>query len=156
VNSPARETRAKRNKEPEPTLRHHAPRIAALWGSPSRPQIGCMIAASAPALYFALHVSPLLANSPGFDFLVPGNVLGRAYGVWLAAVMVISAGWEIRFQLRAAKQSESFFHSLLAGVLAIGAAIVVQLHVLSNPLPRDLAMASARYWRCWPSCRRPC
>ena len=98
-----------------------------------------LLAAYAPALYFALHVSPLLANSPGFDFLVPGNVLGRAYGVWLAAVMVISAGWEIRFQLRASKQSESFFHSLLAGVLAIGAAIVVQLHVLSTPLPRDLA-----------------
>jgi signal transduction histidine kinase len=102
---------------------------------------GLLLAAYAPALYFALHVYPLLANSPGFDFLVPGNVLGRAYGVWLAAAMVISAGWEIRFQLRAAKQSESFFHSLLAGVLAIGAAIVVQLHVLSTPLPlpRDLA-----------------
>ena len=98
-----------------------------------------LLAAYAPALYFALHVSPLLANSPGFDFLVPGNVLGRGYGVWLAAAMVISAGWEIRFQLRAAKQSESFFHSLLAGVLAIGAAIVVQLHLLSTPLPRDLA-----------------
>jgi signal transduction histidine kinase len=98
-----------------------------------------LLAAYAPALYFALHVYPLLANSPGFDFLVPGNVLGRAYGVWLAAAMVISAGWEIRFQLRALKQSESFFHSLLAGVLAIGAAIVVQLHVLSTPLPRDLS-----------------
>ena len=98
-----------------------------------------LLAAYAPALYFALHVSPLLANSPGFDFLVPGNVLGRGYGVWLAAAMVLSAGWEVRFQLRAAKQSESFFHSLLAGVLAIGAAIVVQLHLLSTPLPRDLA-----------------
>src|SRR6266446_6108914 len=98
-----------------------------------------LLAAYAPALYFALHVSPLLANSPGFDFLVPGNVLGRGYGVWLAAAMVLSAGWEVRFQLRAAKQSESFFHSLLAGVLAIGAAIVVQLHLISTPLPRDLA-----------------
>jgi signal transduction histidine kinase len=98
-----------------------------------------LLTAYAPAVYFALRVYPLLANSAGFDFLVPGNVLGRAYGVWLAAAMVISAGWEIRFQLRAAKQSESFFHSLLAGVLAIAAAIVVQLHVLSTPLPRDLA-----------------
>ena len=98
-----------------------------------------LLATYAPAVYFALRVYPLLANSAGFDFLVPGNVLGRAYGVWLAAAMVISAGWEIRFQLRAAKQSESFFHSLLAGVLAIAAAIVVQLHVLSTPPPRDLA-----------------
>ena len=98
-----------------------------------------LLAAYAPGVYFALHVYPLLANSPGFDFLVPGNVLGRAYGVWLAAALVISAGWEIRFQLRALKQSESFFHSLLAGVLAISAAIVVQLHVLSTPPPRDLS-----------------
>jgi two-component system sensor histidine kinase HydH len=108
---------------------------------PSRPRLkqAVLLATYAPALYFALHVYPLLANSPGFDFLVPGNVLGRAYGVWLAAAMLISAGWEVRFQLRTLKQSESFFHSLLAGVLAIGAAIVVQLHVLSTPLPRDLS-----------------
>src|SRR5258706_3505415 len=98
-----------------------------------------LLAAYAPALYFALHVYPLLANSPGFDFFVPGNVLGRAYGVWLAATMVISAGCEILFQLRATKRSESFFHSLMAGVLAIGAAIVVQLHVVVTPMPRDLA-----------------
>jgi signal transduction histidine kinase len=110
-----------------------------MFSTQSRLKRAAVLAAYAPALYFALHVYPLLANSPGFDFLVPGNVLGRAYGVWLAAAMVISAGWEIRFQLRALKQSESFFHSLLAGVLAIGAAIVVQLHVLSTPLPRDLS-----------------
>src|SRR6266404_1056274 len=98
-----------------------------------------LLAMYAPALYFALHAYPLLANSPGFDFLVPGNALGRAYGLWLTAAMLISAGWEIRFQLRALRQSEAFFHSLLAAVFAIGAAIVVQLHVLSTPLPRDLA-----------------
>src|ERR1700720_2394935 len=67
-----------------------------------------LLAAYAPGVYFALHVYPLLANSPRFDFLVPGNVLGRAYGVWLAAALVISAAWEIRFQLRALKQAESF------------------------------------------------
>jgi len=108
---------------------------------PSRARLkrAVLLATYAPALYFALHAYPLLANSPGFDFLVPGNVLGRAYGVWLAAALVISAGWEIRFQLRTLKQSESFFHSLLAGVLAISAAIVVQLHVLSTPPPRDLS-----------------
>lgn len=108
---------------------------------PSRASLkrSLLLATYAPAIYFALHVYPLLANSPGFDFLVPGNVLGRAYGVWLAAAMLVSAGWEIGFQLRARKQSESFFHSVMAGVLAVGAAIVVQLHVLSTPPPRDLA-----------------
>ncbi len=98
-----------------------------------------LLAAYAPASYFVFRVYPLVANSPGFDFLVPGNVLGRAYGVWLAAAMVISAGWEIRFHLGAPEQSQSFFHSLLAGVFAIGAAMVVQLHVLGGTLPRDLS-----------------
>src|SRR5258706_5985591 len=107
--------------------------------TPARLKRALLLAAYAPALYFALHVYPLLANSPGFDFFVPGNVLGRAYGVWLAAAMVISAGCEIRFQLRATKHSESFFHSLMEGMLAIGAAIVVQLHVVVTPMPRDFA-----------------
>jgi len=98
-----------------------------------------LLAAYTPAFYFALRAYPLLADSPGFDFLVPGNALGRGYGVWLALVMLISAAWEIRFHLRAPDRAQSFFHSLLAGVFAIGAALVVQLHVLSGPLPRDLS-----------------
>ncbi len=98
-----------------------------------------LLAAYTPVFYFALRAYPLLADSPGFDFLAPGNVLGRGYGVWLALVMLISAAWEIRFHLRAPDRAQSFFHSLLAGVFAIGAALVVQLHVLSGPLPRDLS-----------------
>ena len=98
-----------------------------------------LVAAYAPALYFILRVYPLLASSSSFDFFVPGNALGRGYGEWLALAMVISAAWEIRFHLRAPNGAESFFYSLLAGVFAIGAALVVQLHVLSTPLPRDLA-----------------
>jgi len=100
-----------------------------------------LLAAYTPVFYFALHAYPLLANSPGFDFLAPGNVLGRGYGVWLALAMLISAAWEIRFHLRAPDRAQSFFHSLLAGVFSIGAALVVQLHVLSGPLPRDLSDA---------------
>src|SRR6267154_2503188 len=98
-----------------------------------------LIAGYAPALYFVLRAYPLLANSPGFDFLVPGNALGRGYGAWLALAMVICAGWEIRFHLSAANQMQSWFHSLLAGVFAIGAALTIQLHVVSGGLPRDLS-----------------
>src|SRR6266849_18188 len=98
-----------------------------------------LLAAYVPVLYFGIHVYPLLADSPGFDFLVPGYALGRGYGLWLALAMLISAAWEIRFHLRAPDQAQSFFHSLLAGVFAIGAALVLQLHVLSGPMPRDLS-----------------
>jgi signal transduction histidine kinase len=102
-----------------------------------------LLAAYVPVLYFALRVYPLLADSPGFDFLAPGNVLGRGYGVWLALAMVISAAWEIGFHLRAPDRAQSFFHSLLAGVFSIGAALVLQLHVLSGPMPRDLSGAAS-------------
>src|SRR5260370_26354749 len=102
-----------------------------------------LLAAYTPVFYFVLHAYPLLANSPGFDFLAPGNVLGRGYGVWLALAMLISAGWELRFHLRASDRAQSFFHSLLAGVFSIGAALAVQLHVLSGPLPRDLSDAAS-------------
>jgi len=102
-----------------------------------------LLAAYTPVFYFALRAYPLLANSPGFDFLAPGNVLGRGYGVWLALAMLISAAWEIRFHLRASDRAQSFFHSLLAGVFSIGAALVAHLHVLSGPLPRDLSDAAS-------------
>ena len=98
-----------------------------------------LVAVYAAALYFALRAYPLLANSPGFDFLVPGNALGRSYGVWLALAMVVGGAWNIRFYLQAQDRAQAWFHSLLAGVFAIGAALVIQLHVLSAPPPRDLS-----------------
>ena len=102
-----------------------------------------LLAAYAPVLYFALRVYPQLANSPKFDFLIPGNALGRGYGLWLALAMLISAAWEIRFQLRAPNRAQSWYHSLLAGVFAIGAALIMQLHVLSGPMPRDFSSAAS-------------
>jgi signal transduction histidine kinase len=99
-------------------------------------------AAYVPVVYFALRAYPLLANSPEFDFLAPGNALGRGYGVWLAVAMLVSAAWDIRFHLKAPDRAQSFFHSLLAGVFAIGAALVLQLHVLGGPMPRDLSDAA--------------
>jgi signal transduction histidine kinase len=98
-----------------------------------------LLAAYAPVVYFALRTYPLLANSSGFDFLVPGNTLGRGYGAWLALAMLVGAGWEIRFHQGAPDQMQSFFHSLLAGVFAVGAALTMQLHVVGGGLPRDLS-----------------
>jgi signal transduction histidine kinase len=99
-------------------------------------------AAYVPVVYFALRAYSLLANSPQFDFLAPGDALGRGYGVWLAVAMLVSAAWDIRFHLKAPDRAQSFFHSLLAGVFAIGAALVLQLHVLGGPMPRDLSDAA--------------
>src|SRR5258705_5740211 len=89
-----------------------------------------LVAAYAPALYFVLRTHRLLPSSPGFDFLVPGNALGRGYGAWLALAMVISAGWEIRFHLCATNQMESWFHSLLAGAFWLSPGLAVQVHLV--------------------------
>jgi signal transduction histidine kinase len=102
-----------------------------------------LLAAYVPVLYFVLRVYPLLANSPGFDFLVPGNALGRGYGAWLTLAMLVSAAWNIRFYLGASDRAQSWFHGLLAGVFSIGMALVLQLHVLSGPMPRDLSEAAS-------------
>jgi hypothetical protein len=98
-----------------------------------------LLAAYAPALYIALRVYPVLAASPGFDFLIPGNALGRGYGVWLALAMAVSAGWEGRFFRRAPDRPQQLFHALLLSLFVCGAALTFYLHVLGGPLSTDRA-----------------
>ncbi|HYL64889.1 MAG TPA: ATP-binding protein [Candidatus Methylomirabilis sp.] len=93
-----------------------------------------LVAGYAPILYFALHYFPQIATSPGFDFLVPGNALGRGYGVWLAIALVVSAGWEVRFGSAAPDRPQRLFHSTLAGLFVLGTAMALYLHVLGRPL----------------------
>src|SRR5260370_9990054 len=50
-----------------------------------------LLAAYTPVFYFALHAYPLLANSPGVDFLAPANGLVRGYGTWPALALLIRA-----------------------------------------------------------------
>jgi signal transduction histidine kinase len=102
-----------------------------------------LMACYAPVVYFGLRTYPLLANSPGFDFFAPGNALGRGYGLWLALAMVVAGGSEIYFYLKAPDRVQAFFHSLMAGVLAVAAALTIQLHLVSGGLPRDLSEAAS-------------
>jgi len=99
-----------------------------------------LFAAYAPALYIALKVYPLLATSPGFDFLIPGNALGRGYGVWLSAAMLVSAGWEVRFLRGSPDRPQRWFHALLGALFAGGAVLTFYLHALSGPLSANVAM----------------
>jgi signal transduction histidine kinase len=99
-----------------------------------------LLAAYAPALYIALRVYPLLATSPGFDFLIPGNALGQGYGVWLSVAMAASAGWEVRFVRSSPDRPQRWFHALLGALFAGGAALTFYLHALSGPLSANVAM----------------
>jgi signal transduction histidine kinase len=105
----------------------------AMWRSLVAKRV-ILLAAYAPVLYFALRVYPLLASSPGFDFLVPGNALGRGYGVWLAVAMFVGAAWQVRFGWHTPDRPQLGFHGFLAVLFVAGAGMTVYLHVLGAPL----------------------
>jgi signal transduction histidine kinase len=87
-----------------------------------------LFATYTPVLYFALHVYPLLANSPTFDFLTPGSVLGRGYGVWLLSALLIGFGWQLRFTNSAADRRQQRFHKQLAALFLVISGAVLYLH----------------------------
>jgi hypothetical protein len=111
-----------------------------------------LFAAYIPILYFALRVFPQIATAPGFDFLIPGNALGRGYGVWLGMALLLGAGWEVRFAFGAPDRRQRQFHGLLAGLFVAGTAMVVCLHVLSGPLSPNFSagISTALAWLAIP------
>jgi signal transduction histidine kinase len=98
-----------------------------------------LLAAYGPVLFFALRVYPQLASSAGFDFLIPGNALGRGYGIWLALAMALAAAWEARFAFEALDRAQKRFHAFLGVLFFGGAGLVVYLHVLVGPLSPQLS-----------------
>lgn len=111
-----------------------------------------VLAGYAPIVYFALRVFPQIATAPGFDFLIPGNALGRGYGVWLGTALLVSAGWEVRFVWEAPDKPQRLFHSILASLFVAGAAMVAYLHVLNGPLPPNFSVgvSTALAWLAIP------
>lgn len=98
-----------------------------------------LFAAYAPVLYFALRGYPQLAMTAGFNFLVPGNALGRWYGIWLGSAMLIGGWWEMKFTVCAPDRPQRMFHSYLAAIFVAGAAMILYLHDFGGSLPPSLA-----------------
>jgi len=98
-----------------------------------------LLAVYAPAAYFALRAYPLAAGSAGFDFLIPGNALGRGYGAWLVAAMLASAAWDAQFARSAPDKPQRRFHLMLLAVFAAGAMMTFYLHVLGGPRSPDFS-----------------
>lgn len=111
-----------------------------------------LFAAYAPILYFALRVYPRIVTTSGFDFLIPGNALGRGYGVWLCLALLVSASWEARFLRVVADRSQRRFHAALAGLFVAGALLAAYLHVLGGPLSamRSAVLSTALAWLAIP------
>src|SRR6266478_1215613 len=75
-----------------------------------------------PRLYFALHLRA------GFDFVLPGNSLGKGFQIWLACGLLLSAFWQRRFAKTAPDEEQKSFHSALHFDLMWVAAWVLALH----------------------------
>jgi signal transduction histidine kinase len=94
-----------------------------------------VVAAYLPLVYFALRLYPLLASGANFDLLSPGRVLGLAYGVWLAAAMLVGFWWQVRFAEDAPTLPERTFHKQIAKFFVAIAILVLILHLLWGELP---------------------
>ncbi len=99
-----------------------------------------LLAAYAPIVYFGWGVFPRILGAPGFDFLIPGNALGRSYGVWLGIALLVSAAWEMRFTRVAPDKPQRRFHASVAGLFVAGAAMVLYLHVFGGPLSSNISV----------------
>jgi len=91
-----------------------------------------LLAAYTPILYFALRAYPLLANSPSFDFLTPGSVLGRGYGTWLLSALFIGFAWQLRFTNSVTDRRQQRFHAQLAGLFLVISVAVLYLHFFQD------------------------
>jgi signal transduction histidine kinase len=101
----------------------------------------------APVIFFVLRVYPLLTTETRFDFLTPGNSLGRGFGVWLAASLLFCAYWEQRFVRKAPEIRQEWFHRLLTGLFAAAAVCTAQLHVFAEQFGlRYPSVAAERAW----------
>jgi signal transduction histidine kinase len=111
-----------------------------------------LLAAYLPTLYLALWVYPQILAAPGFDFLIPGNALGRGYGVWLGIALLVSASWEVRFAAHAPDRPQRGFHGALAVFFVAGASMVAYLHILGGPLSPNISagMSTALAWLAVP------
>ena len=75
-----------------------------------------------PRLYSALRLRT------GFDFVLPGNSLGRGFQIWLVCGLLISAFWQRRFVKAAPDEEQKSFHRSLRFDLAWVAAWILALH----------------------------
>jgi nitrogen-specific signal transduction histidine kinase len=89
-----------------------------------------------PCSYFLLVRTPEAVQRAGFDFIVPGNTLGRSYAVWLFAVALVSGVWEVRLAQGVRSESERAFHWLLGALLGCVLVLIAAAHFVSVGLNR--------------------
>lgn len=99
-----------------------------------------------PAIYFVLRAYPQLTVATTFNFLTPGNSLGRGFGIWLVASLLFCAVWEARFASHAPDLQQRLFHRSLGGLLLVAAALTTYLHVFNRFASRHPSAFADRTW----------
>src|SRR5208282_3700103 len=76
-----------------------------------------------PYLYSALRLRT------GFDFVAPGNSLGKLFQIWLVASLLISAWWQWRFSKAAPDKQQKLFHRSVLNSLMVLAVWISVTHL---------------------------
>src|SRR5207245_9523418 len=79
---------------------------------------------------------PEAIEKGSFDFVVPGNWLGRLYVVWLFVIAFVSGVWETKFSRRVRDEPERDFHRLLGVLLASVLLLITAAHFIAAGLSR--------------------
>ncbi len=125
-----------------PLLVHlHAAYWATLRGGWPAWLRGAALAAYLPVVYFLATQSPRLMDNLHLEFLRPGAVMGRLYGLWLVAAQVgcLVSHRVIARQVSDARQRR--LHQAMTWFFALAAPLVGYVYVLGGP--RDAAWSAA-------------
>lgn len=83
----------------------------------------------APLIYLALRTYSMLASGGAIDFEVPARSLGKVFGIWLAASLLVSMDLERRLANIAPDLPQRLFHRIASGFIGLAAILVLSLHV---------------------------
>jgi len=95
-----------------------------------------LVAAYGPALLLLPKLSEALRLRDGFSFLLPSNVLGPSFQVWLVSALTFSAAWQWRFVKSAPDAEQKSFHRALCSNLSLIAVWMALLHFVFPRLGR--------------------
>ena len=84
--------------------------------------------------YLALHGIPLLLQEGHFDFVAPGNSLGRGFAMVLVISLAWCAAWERRFATTAPDKAQRCFHWTLMFFFVAALVSAGVLHLAAVPL----------------------
>src|SRR6267154_300129 len=104
-----------------------------------------LVAAYGPALLLLPKLSEALRLRDGFSFLLPSNVLGPSFQVWLVSALTFSAAWQWRFVKSAPDAEQKSFHRALCSNLSLIAVWMALLHFVFPRLGRVTEQSAEVY-----------